>query len=242
MREILSYLHELNIVSLTFRLLLAMLSGGMIGLERGTKRRPAGCRTYMLVCLGAALTMMLSQYEYYMLTTRWANLSADIGIKTDVSRFGAQVINGIGFLGSGTILVTGRQKVKGLTTAAGLWASACVGLAVGAGFYEGVFLAFILIFLCMRIFPVVENYVQAKATIMNLYVEFESLDNIGAILARIKSNDVTILDVDIERGREKRSQNPSAVFSLHLNQKRQSHAHIISSLSDLECIFTIDEM
>ena len=75
----------------------------------------------MLVCLGAALTVLLSLYEYTLVTGPWSALAAELGMKTDVSRFGAQVINGIGFLGAGTILVTGRQQVKGLTTAAGLW-------------------------------------------------------------------------------------------------------------------------
>lgn len=237
----LDFLRELNMTSITLRLALAMLSGGMIGLERGRKRRPAGCRTYMLVCLGAALTMLLSQYEFTMVNTRWAALSASIGIKTDVSRFGAQVINGIGFLGSGTIIVTGRQQVKGLTTAAGLWASACMGLAIGAGFYECIFLAFILIFLCIRIFPIVESHVQEKAKIMHIYVEFESLDNIGTIIARIKQQNVQIFDVDITRGRDNRSRNPSAVFSVHLNQKR-THTQILSSLSDIDCIYTIEEI
>ena len=124
------YLRELHFASVVVRLALAMLLGGCIGLERGRKRRPAGFRTYMLVCLGAALTVLLSLYEFTMVTGPWSDICAEIGIKTDVSRFGAQVINGIGFLGAGTILVTGRQQVKGLTTAAGLWASACTGLAV----------------------------------------------------------------------------------------------------------------
>lgn len=140
------YLREFHFASVVVRLALAMLLGGCIGLERGRKRRPAGFRTYMLVCLGAALTVLLSLYEFTMVTGPWSDICAEIGIKTDVSRFGAQVINGIGFLGAGTILVTGRQQVKGLTTAAGLWASACTGLAVGAGFYECVLIAFAMIF------------------------------------------------------------------------------------------------
>ena len=146
------YLRELHFASVVVRLALAMLLGGCIGLERGRKRRPAGFRTYMLVCLGAALTVLLSLYEFTMVTGPWSDICAEIGIKTDVSRFGAQVINGIGFLGAGTILVTGRQQVKGLTTAAGLWASACTGLAVGAGFYECVLIAFAMIFLSIRLF------------------------------------------------------------------------------------------
>ena len=114
-------LRQLNFVSILLRLTLAMLFGGLIGLERERKRRPAGFRTYMLVCLGAALTMLLSQYMVYMQTGPWAMQIHDLGLKNDVSRFGAQVVNGIGFLGAGTILVTGHQEVKGLTTAAGLW-------------------------------------------------------------------------------------------------------------------------
>ena len=122
MTETIAYLREFHFASVVLRLALAMLLGGCIGLERERKRRPAGFRTYMLVCLGAALTVLLSLYEYTLITGPWSTLAAELGMKTDVSRFGAQVINGIGFLGAGTILVTGRQQVKGLTTAAGLWA------------------------------------------------------------------------------------------------------------------------
>ena len=117
MMEGLAYLREMNVASVLLRLTVAMLFGGFIGLERERKRRPAGFRTYMLVCLGAALTMLLSQYESYMVTHAWHETAMEIGLRTDVSRFGAQVINGIGFLGAGTIIVTGKQEVKGLTTA-----------------------------------------------------------------------------------------------------------------------------
>ena len=184
---VIPYLREMNFVSVMFRLILAMVCGGMIGLERGRKRRPAGFRTYMLVCLGAALTMLLSQYEFAMVMGPWNGIAQELGMKTDVSRFGAQVINGIGFLGAGTILVTGRQEVKGLTTAAGLWASACMGLAIGAGFYECVVLCTVLIFLCMRFLPAFENYLVEKARFINIYVEFRSLDDLGSIISRIKS-------------------------------------------------------
>ena len=133
MADLFDYLRQFNLLSVVVRLLAAMLFGGMLGIDRAKKGRAAGFRTYMFVCLGAALAMLLSQYEHAMLAGRWAEKALDVGIRTDVSRFGAQVINGIGFLGAGTILVTDRQEVKGLTTAAGLWASACMGLAIGAG-------------------------------------------------------------------------------------------------------------
>ena len=105
MLQCLAYLRELNMASIMVRLLCAMAFGGAVGIERGRKRRPAGFRTYMLVCLGAALTMLLSQYMVYMQTGPWAVQIHDLGLKNDVARFGAQVVNGIGFLGAGTILV-----------------------------------------------------------------------------------------------------------------------------------------
>ena len=239
--ECLDFLRELNIWSVMLRLTMAMAFGGLIGLERGRKRRAAGFRTYMLVCLGAALTMLLSQYESGMLAGVWAETAKEVGIRTDVSRFGAQVINGIGFLGAGTIIVTGRQEVKGLTTAAGLWASACMGLAIGAGFYECVLLAFLLIFLSIRLLPYLENFVVENARNMNIYVEFESLDDVGAIIGRIKAQDVQIYEVDIDHGREEKLSNPSAVFSIRLNHK-QMHTQVLAAISELETVRTIDEI
>ena len=127
------------------RLLAASVCGGIIGIDRGKKHRPAGFRTHMLVCMGAALTILLSTYLCAMLTGSLWNLNpGEVMITTDVSRFGAQVINGIGFIGAGTIIITGRQQVKGLTTAAGLWASACMGLAIGAGFSSAALIACVL--------------------------------------------------------------------------------------------------
>ena len=241
MLESLDFLRELNMCSVMLRLTLAMFFGGLIGLERGRKRRPAGFRTYMLVCLGAALTMLLSQYEYHMINTAWSALAEEIGVRTDVARFGAQVINGIGFLGAGKIIVTGRQEVKGLPTAAGLWASACMGLAIGAGFYECVVLAFLLIFLSIRFLPYLENFIIENARNMNIYVEFESLDDVGTIIGRIKAQGGQIYEVDIDHGREEKSRNPSAVFSIRL-QGNLAHTQVLAAISDLESVRTIDEI
>lgn len=241
MEDLIQYLREFHMVSVTLRLFLAMFCGGYIGLERGRKRRAAGFRTYMLVCMGAALAMMLSQYEAYMFDGPWRDTADLIGIRTDVSRFGAQVINGIGFLGAGTVLVTSKQEVKGLTTAAGLWASACMGLAIGAGFYECVILAFLLIFISIRILPHIETFIIENARNMNLYVEFSSLDDIGLIINRLKAQDVHIYDVDIDRGREERSRNPSAVFTIRLNHK-MPHDRLLAAITDLECVRVLEEI
>lgn len=241
MLDWLDYLRQLNIWSMMLRVLCAMAAGGLVGFERERKGRPAGFRTYMLVALGAALTIMLSQYLNLMFEGPWKEMGDSLGIRTDVSRLGAQVINGVGFLGAGTIIVTGRREVKGLTTAAGLWASACMGLAIGAGFYECVVLCTVLIFLCMRFLPIIENYLVERARFINIYVEFRSLDDIGAIISRIKSQGAHICDVDINRGRTERSINPNAVFAIRLQQK-QPHTQVLTAIAALDSVYTIDEV
>ena len=233
-------LRQLNFASLLFRLALAMFFGGMIGMERERKRRPAGFRTYMLVCLGATLAGIVSQYNFIMLSTTFLETAKEVGRTTDVSRIGAKVIGGIGFLGAGTVIVTGRQEVKGLTTAAGLWASACMGLAIGAGFYECVVLAFLLIFLCIRLLPPLENLMVERARNMNLYVEFSSLDDVGAIIGRIKSQGAQIYEGDIERGTEESHLRPSAGFTIRLDHAVH-HAQVMAAISELENVTTIDE-
>ena len=171
----------------------------------------------------------------------WRNRPLQGGRYPDVSRFGTQVINGIGFLGAGTIIVTGKQEVKGLTTAAGLWASACMGLAIGAGFYECVLLGFLLILLTNRLLPFVEDAIIESARNMNIYVEFQTLDDLGDIIGRIKSQWAQIYEVDLDRGREERSKNPSAVFSIRL-PGRHYHVRVLAAISELESVYTIDEI
>ena len=233
------YLRQLNIASMLLRIVLAMLMGGLVGFERERKRRPAGFRTYMLVALGAALTVMLSQYLDLMLKTQWA-VAADGG-KTDVSRFGAQVINGVGFLGAGTIIVTGRQEVKGLTTAAGLWASACMGLAIGAGFYECMLVGFLLIVLCMRVLPFIENWIMAKARNLNIYIEMDSIENLGCIVSRMKAESILIYDVEIDKEQKAHMSQINALFNVRLPQKQQ-HTEILAMLSMLDGIISIEEV
>lgn len=232
---------ELNIASVLLRLVLAMAFGGMIGLERGRKHRAAGFRTYMLVCLGSALTSILSQYLFVQLSTVWAEIAVTTGKQVDVSRLGAKVYSGIGFLAAGTIIVTGRQEVKGMTTAAGLWASACMGIAIGAGFYECVIIAFVLMFLCIHFLPVVEVYLLENARNMNIYVELKSLDELGVLLSHVKAQGVQIYGVEIDRGGEEYHRYPSAVLSVRLSAHQQ-HPQILAALSEVHGVTMIDEI
>ncbi len=237
----LEYLEQLNLVSMMLRLTLAGLFGGLIGIERGHKHRPAGCRTYFIVCMGAALSMILSQYEALLLSTDWAAVAEGIGIKTDVSRFGAQVINGIGFLGAGTIIVTGRQEVKGLTTAAGLWASACMGLAIGAGFYAAAVVGFLYIILTFFVFNHLGAWVIAHARNMDFYLEYASTDSLPEIIALIKSMDIRVFSVDINKVKNGDLVTRSAIFSVQL-PKKLTHAGVMAGLAAKDGVLTIEEI
>ena len=241
MLSVLDPLRELSFPSVVLRLGLALILGGLLGLERVRKRRPAGIRTYMLVCVGAALTMFLGQYQTQMLATHWAEAAKLAKSNQDITRFSAQVINGIGFLGAGTVLVTGKQQVKGLTTAAGLWASACMGIAIGAGFYECVLLAFLLIFLSNRVFPFIESLIVENAKNINLYIEFDSMDDVSQIISCIKSMNAQIYEVELDRGHQSQHRYPNMIVSMRLH-KRKTHTGLILELSHLKCVRSIDEV
>ena len=116
-----------------------------------------------------------------------------------------------------------------------------MGLAIGAGFYECVVLCTVFIFLCMRFLPIIENYLLERARFINIYVEFRSLDDLGAIISRIKSQGAHICDVDINRGRTERSINPNAVFAVRLQQK-QPHTQVLTAIAALDSVYTIDEV
>ena len=241
MLAILDPLRTLSFTAVFIKLFMAAAFGGIIGLERERKHRPAGFRTYMIVCLGAALTMIISQYVIYMNGSSWAEFIKDTGVKTDVSRLSAQVINGIGFLGAGTIIRTAHQEVKGLTTAAGLWASACMGIAIGAGFFECVAAAFLFIIIAVCFFDKIETMLVEKSKNMNIYVEFRHLEDVGHIIAAMKEMDIHIYDVEINRKPLYNNQGPSAVFSLDIG-KGMVHTAVLARLSALDCVLTIDEI
>ncbi len=155
-------LRDLNLISISFRVFLAILLGGLSGLERGLKNRPAGLRTYMLVSLGACIVSITNVYIY------------EVYAISDPVRMPAQVISGIGFLGAGTIIVTRRNQIKGLTTAAGLWTSATIGIAIGIGFYEVVILAQLMMFLILSILHRFDNKIHRRAKVVEVFIELRN--------------------------------------------------------------------
>lgn len=171
-------IRELTYTAIAIRILLSVLLGGMIGMERGLKNRPAGLRTYMLVCLGACIVMITNQYVYQ---------AFGVG---DPVRMGAQVISGIGFLGAGTIIVTARNQIKGLTTAAGLWASACVGLALGIGLYEVAMMGSVSIFVILTLLHELDFRMRRRTKLVEVYVELRKNIPVGAFLDFARSHDL----------------------------------------------------
>lgn len=234
-------LRELNMGSMMLRVLLAMLMGGVIGFDREQKHRPAGFRTYMLVAVGAATTAILSQYLDLMLDTFWRDAYEIVGRRTDVVRLGARVISGIGFIGTGTILVTERKEVKGLTTACCLWASACMGLACGAGFYECVFIGFLLIIIIIKGLPLIERAILANARNMNIYVEMDSVENMSDIVSHMKAAGLTLYDVELGKNEPDHDAALTCLFSVRL-PKKTAHTEVLARIAAFNGVAAIEEI
>lgn len=206
--EWMNLIHEVNWFSIILRLILAIFCGGIIGMERGRKGRPAGFRTHILVCLGSALAILTNQYIVQV-----------YGVG-DPARLGAQVISGIGFLGAGTIIVTGRHQVKGLTTAAGLWASACMGLAIGIGFYEAALITCVAIWFATATLHRLDHYVLSKSNMVELYVEFASVENISTFIAQMRTQDIRVSEIEINKSDTASDASVVAVMLLRSGIKR----------------------
>lgn len=229
---------ELSFFSVCVRLLVAMLAGGVIGFERGLKGRPAGFRTYMLVAVGSALTVMLSQYMTEILNLQFQNEIKTLGIRVDMARFAAQAIGGIGFLGAGTILISERRSITGLTTAAGLWASACMGIAAGAAFFECVAISFTLTLICIIYLPRVEYALLKSARNMIVQVDFERLEVMGELIEKLKDEDISIYETELNKENRCGEKVFSAIFSIRLGSRRE-HASVLALLGSIKGVISV---
>lgn len=227
--EIPELLLEVNLISITVRLLLALLCGGILGIERGRKKRPAGFRTYMLVCMGATLVMLTNLYIIELFPG------------ADPARMGAQVISGIGFLGAGTIIVTGKNKVRGLTTAAGLWAAACVGLAIGIGFYAGALIGCFLTFVIMAAMHRIDDRVMASGRILNLYIEMTQISDLGIFMKYAKENELRVSDLEVNRAKSITDTAVGILVTIR-SLKKATHVEVIETLSKVQGITYIEEV
>lgn len=181
-------LRELTLASMAVRLIFSIVLGGIIGFERERKSRPAGLRTNMLVCIGACIVMMTNQYIFQTYGTG------------DPVRMGAQVVSGIGFLGAGTIIVTAHNRIKGLTTAAGLWTAACVGLTIGVGLYEVALTGSVIILLVLTLLNLWDGRIHRHTKSLDVYIELNKDVSLGQFLQRIRSSSMTVSGLQIEQG------------------------------------------
>ncbi len=211
MLNIFNGLREITMASVVLRLVLAALCGGCIGLEREYKRRAAGFRTHILICLGAAVTLLTGQYIYRVM-----------GLNVDISRMGSQVVAGIGFIGAGCIMVTRRQQIRGLTTAAGLWAAAVIGLCLGAGFYEGGLFATALVLAAEVLFSRLERRILANSEELKLLLEYEGRDALERVLALFAKKGVRVRNMAVSRSQDGEKDSASVVFTLQVDQRSKA--------------------
>ena len=197
---------DLTMMAIILRMVLSVVCGGLIGLERTYKRHDAGFRTHILICIGACMTTLIGQY-----------LSLVMGYYTDITRLGAQVIAGVGFIGAGAIIVTQREQVKGLTTAAGLWASAIVGLSLGAGFFEGGLYTTFLILISEIYLSKMEYYIFRHSKEMNLYLEYVDSSTLELILSLFRTKGITVQNMEVTRSKGSERHNAGALLLLRLN-------------------------
>lgn len=206
-----------------------MICGGIIGLERSRKNRPAGFRTYMIVCLSSALVMMTNQYIYN-------NFSG-----SDPARLGAQVISGIGFLGAGTIMITSRNQIKGLTSAAGLWASACLGLAIGVGFYTGAVIVALIVFIIITFFKKIDYMLTSNNRIINIYTSFKTIEQLDKFIIFCNLSDFKVRNIEITKDTIPHEISVIAIITLEAKE-RMNHVDVIQKLNSFEGLVHIEEL
>ena len=222
-------LREVTYWAIALRIVVAVIVGGLIGLERGLKNRPAGLRTYMLVCVGACVIMLTNQYIFQVFGTG------------DPVRMGAQVVSGIGFLGAGTIIVTRRNQIKGLTTAAGLWSAAGVGLALGIGFYEAALIGGFAIFFVMTMLQKMDNKMHRNAKVLEVYVELSRELSLGDFLREIREREIDVRHTERDHDAEPENGMRAYLFNLKL-QKRQNHIDVLDELREIPGVTYLEEL
>lgn len=224
------WLSEISIGSILVRLILIIIFSGIIGIERASKRHEAGLRTYILVCVGSAIAMLTNQFIYEMFNTG------------DASRIAAQVISGIGFLGAGTILITSRNQIKGLTTAAGLWACACMGISIGVGFYSLTIVGFVLIFVVLLLLPNLEKKLTKLSKNIKIHIELQARTDLKELIYLLRENDFKILSIERNNAYANSGLSVYSIDMSKLKNNEFSRPEILKFLNDLPYVCYVEEI
>ena len=219
----------LTLEAVAVRIALSVFLGGIVGLEREMKNRAAGLRTYMLVCVGSCLIMMTNQYVTQVFDTG------------DPVRMGAQVVSGVGFLGAGTIVVTRRSQIRGLTTAAGLWASAAAGLAIGIGFYEAALLGGGAIFAVLTVMQRWDSRMHRNAKVIEVYVELNHSISLGSFIRSLHQLGLEVSNTQIETINALAEESRAFIMTLR-SPKKRSHPELCRTIRSLEGVVCLEEL
>ena len=222
-------LRQVTLLAVVLRILAAVICGGAIGIERELKNRPAGLRTYMLVCVGSCLIMLTNQYIFQVTQSG------------DPMRLGAQVVSGIGFLGAGTIIVTRHNQIKGLTTAAGLWSSAGVGLALGIGFYEAALVAGVFVFVILTLMQRWDDRMHTKTRVVEVYVELDATLSLGEFIRTLRDMDLEIQSLQIEKENALEAGTRGMLATLR-SPKRCNHRVLIEQIKTIKGVSYLEEL
>ena len=233
-------LREFTFFTALLRLLLAAAAGIVVGFGQTKRRRNAGMRTFALVSVGAALTVLISSYLFRGFETFWAGALETQPLKFDASRYAAGVIAGIGFLAAGSIIGIGRQQVTGLASAGGLFVTACLGLAAGAGFYEGFFPGLMCIALVMELMRLPEARFRRRVKNVLLYVEYDVPEDLRTITEALRRGGARVFDAD--DGPETKNGGRSAILHMRLGGALHAHSDMLTVLVDLPCVRTVQEL
>ncbi len=215
--------------AIVVRILISLAFGAILGLDRGLKSRPAGLRTYILVCVGSCIVMMTNQYVYQVFDTG------------DPVRMAAQVVSGIGFLGAGTIIVTRRNRIRGLTTAAGLWASACVGLAIGIGLYEIALVGGLAVVIVLTSLGHWDLFIRRRARDVDVYIEIPVSFSFAVFLEKLRQQGLGISNLQFSGGEGSASDRLGFVCTLSCAQ-RMDHALMLAAVRSIGPRISVEEL
>ncbi len=190
MLPIFNGLRDINMWTVLFRMVVAFICGSVIGIERTYSNKPAGFRTHILVTIGATIASMTGMYLYLVLK-----------LPTDISRMGTQVIAGLGFIGTGTIIVTREKTVSGLTTAAGLWVAGIIGLAIGAGFYEGAIITFLITLFVETTVSELGRFIT-KPGRLKIALSYYYRHDLGQVMSYLKEKQINVVNLQITGNNE----------------------------------------
>lgn len=225
---VVEFFRDWNIWSIITRIIIAGLLGAVVGIDRGVTRRGGGSKTTMTVCLAATLITLTDLYVHFTFPGT-----------ADLTRMSAQVVSGVGFLGAGSIMVSGT-KIKGLSSAASIWACACIGIATGLGFIFGAIAITLLLLFGLHVLPYIEDAFYKHTNYLPLYIEVENGKAITEFLHKIKNDGCKVDTYEVEKPKAKGQY--FIIMAVIQTPRKMNNDDYMEELRELKGIVSVDEM